>query len=194
MRSRRALVLPLGGWVLLAGCLSSQPIGGSKASAENPPALGSFTVSSQVLGNQALTPSSCTAGDRQLFLGADFATPASTVVVRLVVDPLDGPAVRVFSTDAQFDRTVVFHRSDCQVFHFSLDSTGWRVNDVYDYRVTLQLDCSRDGESIKGEASATHCSWSHGHVTSILCLPPGRPGDDGLQADHARLPARPRRG
>lgn len=158
MRSCRALVLPLGGCVLLAGCLSSRPIGGSRTSAESPPALGSFTVSSLVLGNHVLTPSSCTAGDRQLFLGADFATPASTVVVRLVVDPLDGPAVRVFSTDAQFNETVVFRRPDCQVFHFSLDTTGWRVNDVHDYRVTLQLDCSRDGESIKGETSATHCS------------------------------------
>jgi hypothetical protein len=78
--------------------------------------------------------------------------------VRLVVDPRDGPAVRVFSIDAQFDKTAVFRRPDCQVFHFSLDTTGWRVNDVYDYRVTLQLDCSREGEAIKGEASATHCS------------------------------------
>jgi hypothetical protein len=158
MRTPLALALPFVGCVLLNGCFSSQPIGGAKTSAGDPTILGSFAVSSPLLGDHVLTPSTCTAGDRQLFLGADFASPAKTVVVRLVVDPLDGPAVRVFSTDAQFDKTVVFRRSDCQVFHFSLDSTGWRVNDVYDYRVTLQLDCSRDGESIKGEASATHCS------------------------------------
>ena len=157
MRTSLALVLPLGGCVLLAGCFSSKPIGGPGASNGSSPTLGTFAVTSQVLGDHVLTPSACTAGDRQLFLGADFATPSSPLVVRLVVDPLDGPAVRVFSTDAQFDRTVVFRRSDCQVFHFSLDSTGWRVNDVTDYRVTLQLDCTRDAESIKGEASATHC-------------------------------------
>ncbi|HNX50282.1 MAG TPA: hypothetical protein PLS53_16510 [Thermoanaerobaculaceae bacterium] len=158
MRTPLALTLPLVGTVLLTGCFSSRPIGGPEASAGNPSPLGSFTVSSRVLGDQVLTPSSCRAGDRQLFLGADFAGSTSPLVLRLVVDPLDGPAVRVFSTDAQFDKTVVFRRSDCQVFHFSLDSTGWRINDVYDYRVTLQLDCSREGESIKGEASATHCS------------------------------------
>ena len=158
MRTSPALAFPLVGCVLLTGCFSSKPIGGQGAPDGNPPTLGTFAVTSQVLGDHVLAPSECTAGDRQHFLGADFATPASTVVVRLVVDPLDGPAVRVFSTDAQFDRTVVFRRPDCRVFHFSLDSTSWRVNDVYDYRVTLQLDCSRDGESIKGEASATHCS------------------------------------
>ena len=111
-----------------------------------------------MLGDHLLAASECTAGDRQLFLGADFATWSSPLVVRLVVDPLDGPAVRVFSTDAQFDETVVFRRSDCQVFHFSLERTGWRINDVTDYRVTLQLDCSRPGESLKGSASSTHCS------------------------------------
>jgi len=66
--------------------------------------------------------------------------------------------VRVFSTEAPFDRSVVFRRSDCAVFHFSLDSTGWRVNDVEDYRVTLQLDCSRPGERVSGSASSSHCT------------------------------------
>lgn len=151
-----AFLLSLG-ITLLAGCLSGRPLGDSKAKTAEPTALGSFTVSSQVLGSQTFTPSGCTAGDRQFFLGADLMSPDSNLVVRLVVNPLDGPAVRVFSADAQFDRTVTFRRSDCSVFHFSLDSTGWRVNNVYDYSLTLQLNCSRPGESLSGSASTTHC-------------------------------------
>ena len=60
--------------------------------------------------------------------------------MRLVVDPLGDAAVRVFSAAAPFERSVVFRRGECGVFHFSLDSTGWSINDVDDYAVTLQLD------------------------------------------------------
>jgi hypothetical protein len=152
-----ALVWPAGSVALLAGCLSGRPVGGSRVASAPPSALGSFTVTSGTLGNSVLAPTACSAGDRELFLGADLSSSDSDLVVRLVVDALDGPAVRVFAATAPFDRTVVFRRSECGVFHFSLDSTGWRVNDRYDYRLTLQLDCSRNGESIAGSASTTHC-------------------------------------
>ena len=157
MRRLLASVLPLSGIALLTSCLSGGPLGDFKATPAEPSTLGSFTVSSQVIGSQIFSPSHCTAGDHQFFLGADLKSEDSNLVVRLVVDPLDGPAVRVFSADAQFDRTVVFRRSDCGVFHFSLDLTGWKINDVYDYRLMLQLDCSRPGESVKGSVSTTHC-------------------------------------
>lgn len=141
---------------LLVSCLASRPVG--EAVSAGSQALGSFEVSSGVLGRHTLAPTACTSGDRQQFLGADLSDPGSTLVLRLVVDPLEGPAVRLYSAAAPFDRTVVFRRADCSVFHFSLDSTGWRVNDVEDYRVTLQLDCSRAGESISGSASSSHCT------------------------------------
>ena len=157
MRTSLALVALLVGAAHVTGCLSGKPVGESKASPSGSAALGSFTVSSEVLGNQVVAPVACTAGDREYFLGADFASLDGGLVIRLVVDPLDGPAVRIFAADAQFDRSVVFRRSECATFHFSLDSTGWRINEVNDYRLTLELDCSRSGESIKGSASTTHC-------------------------------------
>jgi hypothetical protein len=143
----------LAGVPLLASCLTSAPV--DEGSAGRP--LGSFSVSSPRFGTQTLAPSVCTAGDRQFFLGADLASPDSHLVLRLVVDPLDGPAVRLFAAQAPFDRTVVFRRADCRVFHFSLDTTGWRVNDVVDYRFTVELDCTRQGETLAGRASSTHC-------------------------------------
>ena len=44
-------------------------------------------------------------------------------------------------------------------FRFSLDETGWKVNDVRDYRLSLELDCAlADGTTIHGSASTTHCN------------------------------------
>ncbi len=143
---------------LSCGCLSSRPVPGtSQAQSGQSLALGSFEVGSPALGSPALAPTECTPGDAQFFLGADFADVRAGAVVRLVVDPLGGAAARVFSAAEPFDKSVVFTRAECAVFHFSLDTTGWRFNRVNDYRVTLQLDCSRPGEWIRGSASSTHC-------------------------------------
>ncbi len=157
MKSKPVCLLVLSGVPLLLSCLSNLPVSELGTQSLDDQAIGSFSVSSQTVGNQTFVPSVCTAGDRQFFLGCDLKSRNSSLVVRLVVDPLEGPAVRLFSSEAPFDKSVVFHRSDCSVFHFSLDGTGWRVNDVNDYRFTLQLECSRPGESISGSASSTHC-------------------------------------
>lgn len=80
------------------------------------------------------------------------------MIIRLVVDPLDGPVARVFASAAPDEKTAVFRRSGCRVFHFTLDTTGWRINRVQDYRLTLDLDCANpEGDSITGRVSATHC-------------------------------------
>jgi hypothetical protein len=135
-------------------CLSTKPT----AKPGGPESGGSFTVSTRALGHLTIAPSSCVAGDRQLFLGADFPDETAGAVVRLVVDPLDGPAVRVFSSAAPFDKSTVFHRADCPVFHFSLDSTDWRINHVQDYQVSLELRCATaEGETIEGRVAVDHC-------------------------------------
>jgi len=158
MRAFFVVSASLAGVCLLSSCLSSRPVpGGTGATTSPGQALGSFTIASPALGQKTFAPTACSGGDRQFFLGADFSDPATGLVLRLVVDPLDGPAVRLFASDAEFDKSVVFRRSECSAFHFSLDSTGWRVNEVYDYRITLQLDCKRADDSIVGNLSSTHC-------------------------------------
>ncbi len=140
----------------MPACFSGRPAGDGPEGGKRA-ALGSFTIASRTFGDLTLAPSGCAAGDRQSFLGADFTAPDATVVLRLVVDPLEGPAVRLYASEAPFDQSVVFRREDCPTFHFSLESTGWRINDYEDYRITLELDCSREGESVRGSASSTHC-------------------------------------
>jgi hypothetical protein len=142
---------------LPVSCLSSQPIADQSLGTSPNQALGSFSVSSQEFGEQTFAPTVCTAGDRQYFLGADLSSPSSKLVLCLVVDRLEGPAVRVALAEAPFDNPIVFRRAGCKVFHFSLETTGWWVNEVYDFRLTLEVDCRRSGERLIGTASSTHC-------------------------------------
>ena len=166
MKHRRvpasALALSLGATVVLStGCFSfpAMPLPGFAAAEPAPPGvLGSFTVASPLLGNATTAPTACRSGDSHQFLGGDFSDPASGLVVRLVVDPLDGPAARVFVAADPFRRSVVLRRSECAVFHFSLDHTGLTINEVRDYRLSLELDCAlADGTTVHGSASTTHC-------------------------------------
>ena len=155
----RLLIAALTLALMTGGCFSSQfTPPDRKGAAGEPQSLEPFDFSSAASGHLLISPSSCTAGDRELFLGADLSDDSAGVVIRLVVDPLDGPAVRVFARAAPFENSVVFRRSECRVFHFSLENTGWSINDVQDYRVSLDVDCvSKSGDTLKGKVSVNHC-------------------------------------
>ena len=157
MTRRSLAALAVAALPLLISCLAGRPVTQAGEGSAADQALGSFEVASRTLGDATFSPAECSSGDPQLFLGVEFAEPGRDLVLRLAVDPLEGPGVRLYSATAPFDRSVVFRRADCSVFHFSLDSTGWRVNRVEDYRVTLELDCAKPGERLRGRASSTHC-------------------------------------
>lgn len=133
--------------------LAPAPVGATN----DPAALGSIQLSSPRLGDVTVVPTDCTSGGRQYFLGGDFVDPKSGFAVRLAIDPVGSPAIRVYSESAPFDKSITFRREECSVFHFSLDTTGWRVNHIDDYRMTLNVDCARGGESVRGSASTQHC-------------------------------------
>jgi hypothetical protein len=163
MKSRRLaaacrniiMALLLAASACLPACSSSAPgVGSSHAEP-----LGTFTVAGPTLGAHTLRPGRCASGEHQYFLGFDLPDETEGVVVRLVVDPAGSPLVRVFSTAAPFDKTVVFHRSECRVFHFSVDSTGWRINRIDQLNVSLEVDCELpSGDRIVGKASEPGCS------------------------------------
>ena len=148
MRSRQTT--PLATAVLLVGYLSSTPV-------TAPGSLGSFELSTPQVRQALVEPTSCTGGDRQLFLGADLKDEKSGMVIRLVVNPLEGPAVRAFAAAKPFEESLVFHRSDCRTFHFSLESTALRINRIQDYRFSLELDCAVGDATLRGTALAAHC-------------------------------------
>jgi len=133
----------------------------TEGNAESPakePALGTLDLSSELVGTVKVAPTVCRAGDAQSFLGGDFIDEKAGVTVRLVVDPLAGPAVRAFANDEPFVRSVVFQRAECRVFHMSLQHTGITINDVRQYRVSLDVDCANAaGDALLGKLASDSC-------------------------------------
>jgi hypothetical protein len=137
-----------------AGCsLSAWPL--TQASGTS----GAFAFSLVGFAQHEFSPASCDSGGQEMFLGADFRNTNSPLVVRFVIDPLNGGAVRIFDSSAPWDKSVVFTKRDCATFEYSLDSTGWRINHVDENRITLTVDCTeRGGNTFRGTVSAPHCS------------------------------------
>ena len=142
--------------LLCAGCFPARPVDPVPDALAD--ALGMLRLSSPRGGTLSITPTTCTAGDRAFFLGGDFADAKTSSVVGVLFEPLDGPAIRVISPSATGETPLVFRRPQCKVMRATLESTGLRINDVYDYRITLDVDCLQaDGTALAGKVSTTHC-------------------------------------
>lgn len=147
------------------GCFSSAPrlsatsaSRGSGDAGEPGGSLGAFDVASVGAPPGKVTPKSCVAGDHELFLGADLVDPGTKLVVRVVVDPLDGPALRVYDSATPFERSVLFFRDECTTFEMNLEPTGWIVNDIVVRRLQLNVECeNEEGATIRGSAAAARC-------------------------------------
>jgi hypothetical protein len=153
---RPRLLLPICTALASSGCFSMLPIDGPAAAGKGDGALGSVTLHSERLGQSTLAPDSCRAGDREFYLGADFVDAKSKLITRLAFDPLEGPGIRIFESGVA-ERSIVFRRGDCKVLDYTFEPTNWRINDVYDYHVSVKFDCAGSGDAANGELSAAHC-------------------------------------
>lgn len=160
-RPRRAIPLCFAATtacLLAASVLSPACVSSAAKTSERSGPLGTFSLSGPAFGSRELLPGRCSTGQHELFLGFDLRDESAGYVVRLVVDPATGPVVKVFETRAPFDRTVLFHRSECRVFHFSIDATGWRINRTDQLKISLELDCELpSGDRIAGKAQDSGC-------------------------------------
>ena len=141
----------------IGGCLSSLPIDNSSAAGGADRTLGSVELHSAQFGQAIIAPDTCRSGDRERFLGGDFVDTRSGLVVRLVFDPLDGAALRIFASDAQTEKSAVFRRGDCRTLKYDFAPTSWRVNDIDDFRISMTFECAAHGDAAKGTVSSTHC-------------------------------------
>ena len=131
------------------GCLVGSAVEAAKSQAS-----GTVHLTSSGLGNRTLAPTDCASGERQVFFGADFLDDQG-ITTRLIIDPTGTASLRLFATDRPLDQGVVFHRQDCSRFELSLDRTGWRINDVYDLRVSLDFECrTASGDEAAGALAA----------------------------------------
>jgi len=151
-------MLLLVGTLLLVACTSSGQLAYYQGDhASDGPALGNVTLASNRAGNVTFAPAACYAGDERQFLGGDFVDAKAGMTLRFVIDPLYGPAVRAFSLKDPDDRSVVFHRRECRTFQFKIERTGLTVNDVDEYRISLDLDCASSEGTLDAKVASDSC-------------------------------------
>ena len=149
---RRALggsLLPL----LLAGCAVAQV-----GSVMHPTVSGAIDVQHTDGTVLHWTPDRCSSGDVALFVGFDFLSTYDQGHLRVVVEPIDGPAVRWTYGDATTQSQVVLHRADCTKLDVDVHATDWHVNDVRDFAGYVDLQCdSPGGLRFEGRIAVDHC-------------------------------------
>jgi hypothetical protein len=120
--------------------------------------VGTVSLVSATLGSHTLVPTACASGEQQLFLGADFLDTSQGLTMRLILDPTGSASIRVFRSSNPLDRGVLIERPDCDDLQLSLERTGWRINDIFDLRVRIELDChAASGDSLQGKLAVDHC-------------------------------------
>lgn len=139
--------------LLQCGCAGDTALTGSDGVPN-----GRIQVTSATFGNVALAPTACASGEHQLFLGADFLDGARGIVLRLILEPTGEAMLRVFNTAHPLDPGIVVRQASCSRIIVSFERTGWRINDYYDLRVSLDIDCrTTSGDSLQGMLTVAHC-------------------------------------
>lgn len=106
-------------------------------------------------------PDVCFSGEHEQFFGFILASnglgsSGSPVVLRAVVDPLDGPGLRIAGLEGRGG--LVVRPSVCERLELVVKPTGWRVNDIRDLTGSLEVRCSTaEGASVEGTVEVRHC-------------------------------------
>jgi hypothetical protein len=136
------------------GCVSTS-IGGALPNA-GAAEVGSATLS---VGEQRYQLDACRSGDRAHFLGVDLEDRQGVAGVRLVMDPIDGPRVRLALGRGEARQRVDLVPGRCRQFEANVRPTGWIVNTVRDVSGSIDAECSGD----PGPAVSLHARFSHCH-------------------------------
>lgn len=128
----------------------------------NPAVLGELTFRDPDGGTLVVwTPDSCISGEVEQFHGFDISSsrePAgSGIRLRAVLDPLDGPGLRITGLEGSPREGIVLRKADCRTLDLRLSHTGWRVNDVYDLSGSLDVSCAASGLELEGSVEVHHC-------------------------------------
>jgi hypothetical protein len=103
-------------------------------------------------------PDSCFNGEREQFFGFVLGASGSPLILRAVLDPLDGPGLRLTGLEGTPPRGIVVRQADCRALSLSVQPTGWTVNDFRDVSGTLEVSCTLgDGVSFEGSLAISHC-------------------------------------
>lgn len=140
--------------ILLSGCGLSSALREAKDVA-SPSVSGELAIRSPQEEPVSWNPDACLSGEYEQFFGFILRSDGSPVVLRAVVDPLDGPGLRVVGLSGA---AAVFRPELCEKLELVVEPTGWRVNDIQDLSGRLDVSCrSEDGGSVEGSVEVHHC-------------------------------------
>jgi hypothetical protein len=150
MRSLRFILLAAG----LAGCGTLQEV----RDVTNPSVTGEIVVRLGAGEPLSWKPDSCRTGELEQFFGFVLVASGSPLVLRAVLDPLDGPGLRLTGLEGIPPQGTVVRQTDCRRFGLSVQPSGWLVNDFRDVSGTLEVSCTlSDGASLEGSLVVSHC-------------------------------------
>lgn len=147
-------LLPLLAAAALAGCGTIQ----EAMQVATPTVAGEIVI--HTTGAEPLTwrPDACQTGEIEQFFGFLFAASGSPVVLRAVLDPLDGPGLRITGLEGTPPYGLVVRPSDCRVLDLRVQPTAWWVNEMRDVSGSLDLSCTLNGGvSLEGSVEVSHC-------------------------------------
>ena len=157
MKPRRLLPVLL--TVALAGCGTIQ----EARQVANPSVTGEIvirTAPATPAGTEPVSwkPDACQTGELEQFFGFVLGASGSPVVLRAVLDPLDGPGLRITGLEGTPPYGLVVRPADCRTLDLSVQPTGWWVNELRDVSGTLDVSCTLDGGvSLEGSVQVSHC-------------------------------------
>jgi hypothetical protein len=155
MRRHRLLsVLAVLGAAALAGCSLIK----ETQQVLNPTVAGEVIIRAAPGEPVTWTPAFCQTGEIEQFFGFILGGSGSPVVVRAVLDPLDGPGLRITGVEGTSPYGFVVRPADCRVLDLRLQATDWRVNELRDVNGSLDVSCTlKDGLSLEGSVEVSHC-------------------------------------
>ena len=128
---------------------------GDSATSVSPGSLARATLS---IGAQEYPLTLCRSGDRDYFRGVDLADREKHAVLRVLIDPMIGPRLRVSQESGGSRETFLLGSRSCRKLDVGAEPTGWRVNRIRDFSGFVEADCTSDsGLEIHAHARFTHC-------------------------------------
>jgi hypothetical protein len=109
------------------------------------------------VGGQDYVLAVCRSGDREYFLGVDLADRGEKAAVRVLIDPMDGPRLRVVLEGTGGRKSMALGPSSCRRLEARIEPTGWRVNRVRDFDGSLEADCTGEGLEVVAHVRFAHC-------------------------------------
>jgi len=139
--------------LLPAGCVMTQV-----ASVMHPTVSGTVVLQRADGTELHWTPDHCSSGDNALFVGFDFLSAHDDGQLRVVLDPIDGAAIRwTYGAGGMQDR-IVLHRADCAKLDVDVHPTAWEVNDVREFAGSVDFQCAMpEGLRFEGRVTVDHC-------------------------------------